>query len=347
MSNWRWLAAPLAAVYGSAIAIRHMLYDEHLLPSYTPHIPTVCVGNLAVGGTGKTPMVEYLVRLLQRQGYRVGVLSRGYNRRTKGFLIATAAATADTIGDEAMQIHRKFPDVLVVVCEDRATALRKIRKMHSPPDVVLLDDAYQHRGVICGLNILLTPYDSLYSHDHMLPWGSLRDLPYRAAKANIIVVTKCPDTMRPIDKRVVDSSLHPASFQHLYFSRIQYGESHLTGVPLVLTGIAQPEYLVRHIRALQPQAQVIAFPDHHRYTPQDVDAVLRRAENCDCIVTTEKDMQRLAMTDIPERCGKPLVVVPITLTVDTEAHSFDEDVLTYVRESLHKQSTADIPPRNQ
>ncbi len=335
--SWRWILSPLAGLYGGAIALRHLLFDEHILPTYEPRIPTICVGNIAVGGTGKTPMVEYLIRLLRRHGYRVGVLSRGYRRTTRGFLFATAAATADTIGDEPMQIHRKFPDVLVAVCEDRVRGIKHIQNMHTPPDVVLLDDAYQHRHISCGLTILLTAYDRLYVHDHLLPWGSLRDIPYRASKANIVVVTKCPPTMRPIDKRVVDSSLRLATFQHLYFSRVQYAPVPIQGVPLLLTSIARPEYLIEHLRSIEPQTELLTYPDHHRFTPMDITTILERAEHCDCIVTTEKDMQRLAQTDLASRYTKPILPLPIELTVDAEASSLDSDVLAYVSESIHKQ----------
>ena len=338
MKSLRWLAAPLAVLYGGVIALRHMLFDEFVLKKYEPQIPTICVGNLAVGGTGKTPMVEYLIRLLQSNGIKVGVLSRGYKRKTRGFLIATASATAQTIGDEPMQIHRKFPDVLTVVCEDRVSAVKKIQKMHTPPDVLLLDDAFQHRSIVCGLNILLTAYDRLYVHDHLLPWGTLRDLPYRALKANIVVVTKCPESLRPIDKRVVDNSLRLASFQHLYFSKVKYEDVPVQGVPLLLTCIARPEYMIDHVRALYPQAQVLTYPDHYTFTPGDVNTILQRAEQCDCILTTEKDMQRILLTDLIERYGKPVVELPIHITVDVEASSFDNDVLTYVRESIHKRN---------
>lgn len=339
--SWRWILAPLAGLYGGAIALRHLLFDEHILPKYEPRIPTICVGNLAVGGTGKTPMVEYLIRLLGRHGYKVGVLSRGYRRTTYGFLLATAEATAETIGDEPMQIHQKFPDVLVAVCEDRVKGIKHIQNLSTPPDVVLLDDAYQHRHISCGLTILLTAYDRLYVHDHLLPWGSLRDIPYRASKANIVVVTKCPPTMHPIDKRVVDSSLKLATFQHLYFSRVQYAPVQIQGVPLLLTSIARPEYLIDHVRSIEPQTEILTYPDHHRFTPMDVNTILERAERCDCIVTTEKDMQRLLDTDLLSRYSKPVLPLPITLTIDAEASSLDNDVLTYVSESIHKNLTAD------
>lgn len=335
-TNRRWWAAPLAALYGAGIAIRHLLYDEHVLRTYSPHIPTICVGNLAVGGTGKTPMVEYLIRLLQRQGYSVGVLSRGYKRQTKGLLLAADNATADSIGDEPMQIHRKFPDVLVAVCESRVKAIKLIEQMPNRPDVIILDDAYQHRSLRCGLTILLTAFDRLYVHDHLLPWGTLRDIPYRATKANIVVVTKCPESLLPIDKRVADSSLKLATFQRLYFSRVHYGEIKLAGIPLLITGIATPEYVIEHIRSIEPRTLVITFADHHRFTPGDVEDILQRAEQCGCIITTEKDMERIRQTDLLERCCKPVIELPIHVSVDKEAHSFDEDVLTYVRESMRK-----------
>ena len=335
MGNWRWIGAPIAAAYGSVLALRHVLYDEHLVPSYEPRIPTIGVGNLAVGGTGKTPMVEYLIRLLQAHGYKAGVLSRGYKRRTHGLQIASVNSTADTIGDEAMQIHRKFPDVQVVVCEERARAIRQIQNMPEHPDVIILDDAYQHRSIRCGLSILLTAYDNLYVHDHLLPWGSLRDLPFRATKANIVVVTQCPDTIRPIDKRVVDSSLKLATFQHLYFSGVEYDEVQVVGRPLLLTGIARPERLIDHVKARYPQAEVLSFADHHRFTDADRLLIKQKAEACDCILTTEKDYQRLLLSDTAE-LGKPVVVQPIRITVSKEVNSLDDDVLSYVRESLHK-----------
>ncbi len=336
MGKWRWLAAPLAVLYGGVITLRHLLYDEHVLPKYTPHIPTICIGNLAVGGTGKTPMVEYLIRLLQKHGYKVGVLSRGYKRRTHGFQIADAQSTADTIGDEPMQIHSKFPDVLVAVCEERMIGIRRIQNMPSPPDVVLLDDAYQHRSIVCGLNILLTAYDNLYVHDHLLPLGTLRDIPFRASKANIVVATKCPDNIRPIDKRVVDNSLKLATFQHLYFSKIKYEPVQVEGVPLLIASIARPEYLVEHVRSRYSNAEVLIYPDHHRFTADDVSAILQRAERCDCILTTEKDMQRLRQTDLFERYDKPVIPLPIRVTIDAEARTLDDDVLAYVSESTRK-----------
>ena len=338
--NWRSLLSPLAVLYGGVISLRHLLFDEHLLRSYTPVIPTICVGNIAVGGTGKTPMVEYLIRLLHGQ-YKVAVLSRGYKRKTHGFILADESATARTIGDEPMQIHSKFPNVIVAVCEDRVHGIKRLERMADRPDVVLLDDAYQHRAVRCGLTIVLTAFDKLYVHDHLMPWGSLRDVPFRVSKANIVVVTKCPDSMQPIQKRVVDNTLRLATFQHLFFSRIQYEPTELPGIPLIVTCVAHPEHLIDHVRSIYPEAEALSYADHHAFTAADVETIISKAERHFCVVTTEKDFQRMLLTGLPERLGKPIIPLPIHLTVDNEdTGSMDEVVLTYVRESIAAQEAS-------
>ncbi len=330
----------MAVLYGGVISLRHLLFDEHLLRSYTPRIPTICVGNIAVGGTGKTPMVEYLIRLLQDK-YKVAVLSRGYKRRTHGFILVDDSATALTIGDEPMQIHTKFPNVMVAVCEDRAHGIKRLERMADKPDVVVLDDAYQHRGVTCGLTIVLTAFNNLYVNDHLLPWGNLRDVPFRVSKANIVVVTKCPDTMRPIDKRVADNSLRLATFQHLFFSRMQYEPVDIPGLPLVVTCIAHPEYMIDRIQELYPQAEAITFADHHAFSRSDIEKIVSKAKDYMCVVTTEKDYQRIMLTDLPERLNRPIIPLPIRLTIDSEAtDSMDDVVLTYVRESINAQSAS-------
>ena len=214
----------LSYLYGIGVYLRNLFYDENILYSYSPKLPTIAVGNLAVGGTGKTPHTEYLVGLLLREGYRVAILSRGYKRRTKGFLIADASATAAQIGDEPRQMQRKFPEAMVVVAEDRVTAIRRLTRQFPELDVIVLDDAFQHRKVRCGYNILLTPADTLYVNDHLLPYGRLREHSHGANRSDVVVVTKCPPTMLPIDRRVITTSLHCPTFQELCFSSIRYGE---------------------------------------------------------------------------------------------------------------------------
>lgn len=333
------LLIPLSWLYALGVYIRHFLFDRHLLPSHSVDVPTICVGNIAVGGTGKTPMVEYLLRLLTENGYHPAVLSRGYKRTTHGFVMADEASTAETIGDEPMQIHRAFPDIPVAVCENRVRGARQLKRQLKQLDVIVLDDAMQHRAIRCGYTVLLTAYDNLYIDDHMLPWGRLRDLPSRALKADAVVVTKCPDTMQPIDMRVVDNRLHLPTYQHLHFAGIEYAPVTNEGTPLVLCGIAQPHYLMEHVRQQYNQAQLMAFPDHHAFTAEEIDQIILKAKHFDFVLTTEKDLERLRATDLEQRLaeqGKPLVVLPIRMRFLSPKESFDRFILTYVGENIRK-----------
>ena len=330
------LSILLSWLYALGVSIRHMLYDQHLLPSFTVQVPTISVGNLAVGGTGKTPMVEYLLQLLLENGYHPAVLSRGYKRKTHGFRLADSEATVETIGDEAMQLHRKFPEVPIAVCESRVRGIRQLQRQLPQLDVVVLDDAMQHRALRCGFTILLTPYNHLYIDDHLLPWGSLRDLPHRALTADAVVVTKCPDTIRPIDMRVVDNRLHLPTFQQLHFAGLSYAPMEQEGTPLVLCGIAQPRYMMEYVLTKYPRAELMAYPDHHRYTPKDIEAVMQRAADFDFVLTTEKDIQRLRTTALVERLqaqNKRLIALPIRVRFCTPKEHFDRQILTYVREN--------------
>ncbi len=333
------LSILLSGLYSSGVAIRHVLFDQRLLPSFSVDVPTICVGNLAVGGTGKTPMVEYLLRLLLDNGYHPAVLSRGYKRKTHGFLLADSMATVETIGDEAMQLHRKFPEVPIAVCESRVRGVKQLQRQLQKLDVVVLDDAMQHRALRCGFTILLTPYDHLYIDDHMLPWGTLRDLPSRALTADAVVVTKCPDSIRPIDMRVVDNRLHLPTFQQLHFAGLSYAPMEQEGTPLVLCGIAQPRYMMRYVSKHYPKAELMAYPDHHHYTPADIDAIMQRAEDFDFVLTTEKDIQRLRTTSLVDRLhaqNKRLIALPVSVRFCTPKELFDRQILTYVRE--HKNT---------
>lgn len=333
------LFIPLSWLYALVVHIRHFLFDKHLLVSHTVEVPTICVGNIAVGGTGKTPMVEYLLRLLLDHGYHPAVLSRGYKRKTHGFVMADGNASVLTIGDEPMQVHQAFPDVPVAVCENRVRGVKQLQRQVKDLDVIVLDDAMQHRAIRCGYTILLTAYDNLYIDDHMLPWGRLRDLPSRALKADAIVVTKCPETIRPIDMRVVDNRLHLPSFQHLHFAGIEYAPIAQTGTPLVVCGIAQPQYLLDHVQAQHTHAKLLSFPDHHTFTPQEVEQIVHEAKHFDYVLTTVKDMQRLQQTDLEQRLAeqsKPLVVLPIRMRFCTPNEDFDRFILNYVSENTRK-----------
>ena len=336
---WSFVNIPLSGLYTVGVALRHMLYDQHVLPSSAVDVPTICVGNIAVGGTGKTPMVEYLLRLLTANGYHPAVLSRGYKRATRGFVMADSSSTAQKIGDEAMQMHRKFPDVPIAVCESRVRGAKQLKRQVPQLDVIILDDAMQHRALRCGFTIMLTPYDNLYIDDHMLPWGTLRDLPHRALKADAIVVTKCPDSIQPIDMRVVDNRLHLPTYQQLHFTGLDYAPMEQEGVPLVLCGIAQPQYMIDYVRSIYPHAELMAYPDHHRYKARDIEAIMARAKSFDFVLTTEKDIQRLRTTDLVSRLevqGKRLIALPISVRFCTPHELFDKQILNYVRENRKK-----------
>ena len=320
-------------MYGLVVWIRNLLYDDHILHSTKVAIPTIGVGNLAVGGTGKTPMTEYLVSLLSKR-YKVAVLSRGYGRTTKGFRLANEQDTAYTIGDEPMQIYTHFPNIPVAVCADRVKGVKRLQHLFPDLQCVILDDAYQHRPLRCGCYILLTPYDRLYVHDHMLPWGRLRDVPSQSIRANVVVVTKCPEKMLPIDRRVVANALLLPSYQQLVFSRIVYQPLVLPGTPLLLTGIANPQPILTYLREQYPDTDLLAFPDHHVFTDIDQKAILSKAKDYTCVVTTEKDFMRLQQTPLVKQLGDKLYIQSIQTDFGIDKEAFDRAILLYISENI-------------
>ena len=340
MANLRWLLAPFSWLYGLGVYVRHSLYDEHILPSFSVSVPTIGIGNLAVGGTGKTPHTEWLVSQLMTR-YRVAVLSRGYGRKTHGFLLADEHANAQTIGDEPMQIHRKFPDIPVAVCENRVRGVKQLMRQVPDIEVVILDDALQHRALRCGMYILLTAADNLYITDHLLPWGRLRDLQHRSLAAQAVVITKCPDSMRPIDKRVIDNRLHLPTYQKLYFSHTVFPKIETAATkPLAISGIARPDEFFDQVRRQFPKAECMAYRDHHRFTRRDQQAILAAAAKHDCVLTTEKDYERLLLTDIPAQLGDKLQVIPIAVDLRTDAPNLLRQVTYYIDETLrHNKNT--------
>ncbi len=332
----KFLLAPLSWLYAFGVWVRNVLYDDHVLPSYKVDVPTIAIGNLAVGGTGKTPMTEYLIRLLS-PNYKVAVLSRGYGRKTSGFRIANEHDNAKTIGDEPMLIHTHYPDIPVAVCADRVQGVKQLQ--HQIPDLqcIILDDAYQHRKLRAGFYILLTSYDKLYVHDHILPFGTLRDLPAESARANAVVVTKCPKTMQPIDRRIVSNSLRLASYQHLYYSSIGYAPLRISSTPLLVAGIANPAPLLEHLRQSFPDTELLAFADHRHFTKGDIKFILSKAEQYKHVVTTEKDYMRMQQTPLLEALGKKLHVLPIQTDLGIDQDAFDRQILLYVSESNRKR----------
>ena len=293
----RFLLLPFAILYGLGVRLRHFLYDRGWLSSKRYPFPILCVGNLAVGGTGKTPMVEYLVRLLGQE--QVAVLSRGYRRKTKGFVLADDSATAMTLGDEPYQYHRKFPRATVAVCESRQEGIERL--LENPHfKYIILDDAFQHRKVQAGTNLLLTSYDKLYTQDFLLPVGSLRDIRSRARKAQIIIVTKCPELTQTEQEKIIQQ-LKPLPSQKVYFTSIAYSDrvySHedsqalkdFIATPFTLvTGIANPTPLVDFLEKQGASFEHLAYSDHHHFSNRELE-FLRQKER---ILTTEKDYVRL------------------------------------------------------
>ena len=329
----KYCATPISWLYAVGVWVRNVLYDERVLPSHEVSVPTIAIGNLAVGGTGKTPMAEYLIRLLS-PNYKIAVLSRGYGRGTKGFRMATEEDTAYTIGDEPMLIHTHFPAIPVAVCADRVQGVKKLQSLIPDLQCVILDDAYQHRKLRAGFYILLTSYDNLYVNDHMLPRGSLRDLPAESSRANAVVVTKCPETMQPIDRRIVSNTLRLASYQQLYFSSIGYAPIDIAHTPLLVAGIANPKPLLQHLQQRFPATELLAFADHHRFTKRDVQHILRKAEAYQTVVTTEKDYMRMQQfPDLLDALADKLHVLPIETDLGGDMEAFDRQVSLYVREN--------------
>ena len=293
----RFLLLPFAILYGLGVRLRHFLYDRGWLSSKRYPFPILCVGNLAVGGTGKTPMVEYLVRLLGQE--QVAILSRGYRRKTKGFVLADDSATAMTLGDEPYQYHRKFPRATVAVCESRQEGIERL--LENPHfKYIILDDAFQHRKVQAETNLLLTSYDKLYTQDFLLPVGSLRDIRSRARKAQIIIVTKCPELTQTEQEKIIQQ-LKPLPSQKVYFTSIAYSDrvySHedsqalkdFIATPFTLvTGIANPTPLVDFLEKQGASFEHLAYSDHHHFSNRELELLRQKGR----ILTTEKDYVRL------------------------------------------------------
>jgi tetraacyldisaccharide 4'-kinase len=303
----RILLFPFSLLYALIVLVRNWFYDRKILSSTQFNLPIICIGNLAVGGTGKSPMVELLIRTLS-QRFEIAVLSRGYKRKTRGYALAGAHTTALDIGDEPMQFHSKFPGVAVAVGEERIEAIPQL--LHDRPQTraIILDDAFQHRAVKAGLNVLLTDHANLFTRDWWLPSGDLRDAPGGYKRADIIVVTKCPEDLSEDERRSIKMEINPLKNQQVFFSSIQYGQpyhitrGHTTLINdqmevLLVTGIANPAPLKKWLNDKAASYYELAYSDHHIFTIDDLNYMIRRfgniAESKKIILTTEKDAVRL------------------------------------------------------
>lgn len=320
------ILSPLSFLYGIGVGIRNFLFNTGILKSKEFNIPVICVGNITVGGTGKTPHTEYLLSGLQSD-FRVACLSRGYKRRTSGFQLATPQSSAEEIGDEPLQIKHKFPQVIVAVDENRVRGIENLLALPERPEVIILDDAFQHRYVKAGKNIVLVDYNRPVFKDCLLPAGRLRETPKGLRRADYIIVSKCPATLTPIEKRIIFKHLKIKPYQQLFFTHQQYGpicdiharETSLNldknSYILCLTGIANPAPYIDHLKKFTPQIKELKYPDHHRFTSKDISEICTSFESIPhsdkYLFTTEKDLMRLKSWDLPENLKKKIFYIPV------------------------------------
>ncbi len=359
LSLIRLLLYPFALIYGVVVWLRNRLYDSGFFSSVEFSLPVICVGNLSVGGTGKTPHVEYLLRLLQYQ-YRVATMSRGYKRSTQGFVLADANSNALRIGDEPMQYHLGFPEVAVSVAEERMTGIPLLLQHRPDVEIVVLDDAFQHRSVKAGINLLITDYSKPYFRDYIMPYGRLREGRNAAGRAQIIIVSKCPPGLSRQDANSIVTSINPQAHQQVFFSSIRYGRAYdlLSREPLdlkgkqalLVCGIARPEPLVAHVSTLCSAQHLLRFSDHHYYGSRDLEEIAVTFNNWQqpdkVILTTEKDATRLLLHR--ERLMEmklPIAVLPIEVEFLFDAgRNFNAMIEDYINQA-RAEELEDLYPK--
>jgi tetraacyldisaccharide 4'-kinase len=353
-SNWflksfRVLLLPFAILFWLAIAVRNWLYNKKIIRSVSFNLPLICVGNLSVGGTGKSPMVEYLVMHLKNR-FKVATLSRGYKRKTKGYALAHDKTTANEIGDEPMQFHLKFPEIPVAVGEERLDAIPQL--LHDKPDTqaIILDDAFQHRVIAAGLNILLTDYSNLFTRDFFLPTGDLRDLRSSYKRAHIIVVTKCKSDISQKERKEIIEEINPLSHQKVFFTCISYGTPyHITRRDfhfidektevLLVTGIANPRPLKTFLEERIETYYMMSYNDHHIFSMLDWKDIKKRFDSISAakkiFLTTEKDAMRLLKFS-QEMNGMPFYVLPIEHKfLFNQENEFNDIVIQFIQNFKH------------
>ena len=343
------LLFPVSLLYGGIITLRDMLYETGMLKASTFSLPVISVGNLSIGGAGKSPHIEYLVRLLQENIY-VGILSRGYKRETNGFRLVSPVDTAKTVGDEPLQFKKKFSDVVVAVDENRALGIPMMVGRHPELQTILLDDAFQHRQVKPGLNILLTPYDDLFTRDFLLPSGRLREWRSGYTRADIIIVTKCPEMVSPEEREKITREINPRSHQTVYFSKFVYDYpyhfyDHRYRIKLdddldiiLLSAIANTSYLRKYLEPAVKNIHEMEYEDHHTFTNSDIDYIIQKYKAIPAkrkfILTTEKDATRLEpYKNVLYQNQIPVFVQPARVVfLDEDKKRFDEQVKNYLLE---------------
>lgn len=336
MKFLRILLFPFAILYGLITSIRNFLFDKGILKSTSFAIPVIAVGNLSVGGTGKTPQIEYLIRLLSDK-YKIATLSRGYKRKSEGFVLANETSNAEILGDEPFQYFQKFPQIQVAVDANRTNGIQQLLKQSEKPEIILLDDAFQHRKVKASLYILLTAYNDLYADDYILPTGNLRESRSGANRAKIIIVTKCPPKLSLDEKNSIKSKLNLNSNQQLFFTSISYDEAVFSEdkqIPVaeiqkvnkvLLAGIAKPEPFFNHLK--KENDEILKFPDHHDFSDSEIAEIKVKAKD-KLIVTTEKDYVRI-LNKFPK---EQLYYLPIQSSFLENRTDFDLTILKFIQE---------------
>lgn len=365
----KWLL-PFSWIYGLVVWLRNQLFDIGVLKSKAYDIPIISVGNITVGGSGKTPHVEYLVRLLKKHA-KVAVLSRGYKRKSKGFVLADDSSDATDIGDEPYQMKRKFPDIYVAVDKNRRNGIEKLtdNSIANNTDVIILDDAFQHRYVKPGINILLVDYHRLIIYDKLLPAGRLRESKDGKIRADIVIVTKCPTELKPMDYRVLTKAMNLYPYQSLLFSTLQYGDllpmfggeqRQLNTLKsdenvLLLTGIASPKQMILDLQPYTKNITSLSFGDHHRFTHKDYERINNTFESMPSpkvLVTTEKDAARIIGGEgLSENVRRNMYVLPIEIKFMLEQEElFNQKIISYVqknsRNSILAKAKDDNKPKN-
>ena len=355
----QWLY-PASFLYGAGVWLRNKLFDWGIYKEHSFDLPVICIGNITVGGTGKTPHTEYLIRLLQKT-YQVAVLSRGYKRKSKGFVLAEPDTPVHEIGDEPFQMKQKYPRIHMAVDANRCNGIEQLCKAGVTPatEVVLLDDAFQHRYVKAGMNILLVDYNRMITEDSLLPAGRMREPLSAKDRAQIIIITKCPKDMKPMEYRVLTKEMDLYPYQQLFFTTLNYGKLrplfnggkeyplqsiHPAVNILLVSGIASPQKLEADLRDLHLQIHPLAFGDHHDFTEEDMLTIERQfnqlPEGKRMMITTEKDAVRMAShPHLPETVKPYIYVLPIEIDfLQDQQELFNQNILDYVRKNSRNSS---------
>ena len=350
------LLYPVSLIYGLITGTRNFLYNTGVFSSREFHIPVICVGNITVGGTGKTPHTEYLAELLS-DNFRVAVLSRGYKRKTRGFRIASSSSNVSEIGDEPMQIYRKYPKVLVAVDRNRVNGVKKILQNNPDTEVIILDDGFQHRSLTPGYAILLSDFQRPIPTDHMLPYGNLRESKHNMRRADVILITKSPESITPIQRRLIMKEMNKAPYQNLYFTSLVYktplrlffddNQANDPGFPsqgsgggiVLVTGIANPTPFKEYLEKTYSEIIHLSFPDHHNFKEKDIEKIISAYNDLKSPVkylfTTEKDAVRLReFTNIAEPVRSAFYYVPVGIKFfNNDKEEFDNLIIDYVRKN--------------